>query len=89
MEDNGSGRTQPRDGAEDYSDDIYDQALYQAILKAENYLKPFFAYDLDEIYALEWDSAAGGGSDGDRTTLSADTYYAATGTCLLYTSRCV
>lgn len=82
MEDNGSGRTQPRDGAEDYSDDIYDQALYQAILKAENYLKPFFAYDLDEIYALEWDSAAGGGSDGDRTTLSADTYYAATGTAL-------
>ncbi len=58
-----------------YSDELYDRALRQAIIKAENYLKPFFTYDLDEIYAVAWDSAADGGSDRDLTTLSADTLY--------------
>ena len=51
---------------------IYDEALYQAILKAEEYLKPFFSYDLDDLYAIEWDSAENGGSDRDKTTLSAE-----------------
>lgn len=57
-----------------YADELYDQALRYAILKAENYLKPFFAYDLDHIYAVHWDSEAGGGRDGDTTTLSANQY---------------
>lgn len=55
-----------------YSDEMYDQALYHAIQKAGNYLKPFFTYDLDEIYAIHWDSEADGGEDNDKTTLSAD-----------------
>ena len=57
---------------ESYPDYIYDEALYQAILKAEEYLKPFFSYDLDDLYAIEWDSAENGGSDWDKTTLSAE-----------------
>ena len=55
-----------------HSDEFYDKALQQAIIKAENYLKPFFEYDLNRIYAVEWDSETDGGRDGDRTTLSAD-----------------
>ncbi len=55
-----------------YGDQLYDEALYQAILKANNYLKPFFDYDLDEIYSIKWERDKSGGSDGDRTTLSAD-----------------
>ena len=61
-------------GQERYPDFVYDEALYQAILKAEEYLKPFFAYDLDDLYAIEWDSAENGGSDRDKTTLSADQF---------------
>ena len=59
-------------GQEGYPDYIYDEALHQAILKAEEYLKPFFSYDLDDLYAIEWDSAENGGSDRDKTTLSAE-----------------
>ena len=55
-----------------YTQKLYDEALNEALEKAYNYLKPFFAYDLDEIYAVPWDEEAGGGSDGDRATLSAD-----------------
>ena len=55
-----------------YMDELTDRALREAIKKAENYLKPFFAYDLDEIYAVAWDSEADGGKDQDVTTLSAD-----------------
>jgi len=55
-----------------YSDQLYDEALWEAIKKAENYLKPFFAYDLDNIYAVRWDSEVSGGKDGDKTTVSAD-----------------
>lgn len=55
-----------------YSDQLYDQALLEAIKKADNYLKPFFAYDLDAIYAIRWDGEDGGGKDKDKTTLSAD-----------------
>jgi uncharacterized surface anchored protein len=55
-----------------YSDQLYDQALWEAIKKSENYLKPFFAYDLDSIYAVRWDLEPEGGKDGDETTLSAD-----------------
>lgn len=54
-----------------YADEIYDRALYAAILKAEEYLKPFFLYDLDSLYAIEWDSEKNGGIDRDRVTLSA------------------
>ena len=55
-----------------YSDQLYDEALWEAIKKAENYLKPFFAYDLDAIYAVKWDTDTDGGKDKDKTTLSAD-----------------
>ncbi|MCI8517881.1 MAG: hypothetical protein HFG75_13615 [Hungatella sp.] len=55
-----------------YSDHLYDQALQKAIEKSENYLKPFFSWNLDRIYAIEWDSERGGGKDRDPTTLSAD-----------------
>ena len=75
-ETNGDGERQPAGGEEPYQDSVYDESLYAAILKAENYLKPFYAYDLDEIYAVRWDSAPEGGSDKDATTLSGDTEYA-------------
>lgn len=55
-----------------YSEEIYDKALYAAILGAEEYLKVFFSYDLDSIYAICWDSEENGGIDQDRTTLSAN-----------------
>lgn len=55
-----------------YSDELYDDALWEAVKKSENYLKPFFTYNLDEIYGIEWDSETGGGEDKDKTTLSAD-----------------
>lgn len=75
-------------GPVSYSDELYDRALYQAIGKAENYLKPFFAYDFDEIYSVEWDGEADGGLDNDKTTLSADTegdnYYYGTSAYLPY-----
>ena len=61
-----------REGTIAYSDEIYDKALYQAILKAEDYLRPFFQYDLDYIYGIQWDSEEGGGVDQDLSTLSAD-----------------
>lgn len=60
------------DEAVTYQDEIYDKALYQAILQAEEYLAPFFNYDLDFIYAVLWDSEKDGGIDGDWSTLSAD-----------------
>ena len=72
-EDNGAGERQAAGAGETYQEENYDKALLQAILKAENYLKPFFTYDLDEIYSIAWDSEADGGSDRDRTTLAADT----------------
>ena len=58
-----------------YTDAVYDRALSHAIKKANNYLKPFFTYDLDKIYSIGWDSAANGGEDADITTLTADTLY--------------
>ncbi len=60
------------EGAVSFTDEIFDVGLYQAIQKAQNYLKPFFAYDLDELYAIAWDSEGGGGADGDATTLCAN-----------------
>lgn len=67
-----SGETEGAGGGGRYQDELYDRALAEAIKKAENYLKPFFSYDLDSIYAIEWDSAPEGGTDKDVTTLSAD-----------------
>lgn len=55
-----------------YGDQLYDEALSRAITKAQDYLKPFFAYDLDQIYGIPWDSEPDGGKDKDMTTLSAD-----------------
>ena len=73
--DAGTGEKEASAGATAYSEDTDDLALRQAIIKAENYLKPFFAYDLDELYAIHWDSEANGGSDHDTTTLAANTIY--------------
>lgn len=72
-EKNEAGNRQPLGGSAAYQEEVYDRALYAAILKAEDYLKPFFDRDLDELYAIAWDSAPEGGRDGDVTTLSADT----------------
>ncbi|MFT4104987.1 MAG: SpaA isopeptide-forming pilin-related protein [Lacrimispora sp.] len=69
---NQADETESASGGEVYPDEIYDKALSEAIKKAENYLKPFFSYDFDEIYAIAWDSEADGGKDQDTTTLSAD-----------------
>lgn len=69
---NGHGETESADGTMTYQDEVYDTALYEAIKKANHYLKPFFLYDLDEIYAIEWDGEAGGGKDNDPATLCAD-----------------
>lgn len=61
------------DGEVRYSDEIYDKALYEAIRKANHYLTPFFRYDLDTVYSVEWDEEADGGEDRDKTTVCADT----------------
>lgn len=74
---NQAGETESATGGNAYSDEVYDKALSEAVRKAENYLKPFFAYDLDRIYSIDWDSAQDGGSDQDLTTLSADTLFGA------------
>ena len=60
-----------REGGESaYSDQQYDHALYLAVREAEEYLKPFFRYDIGKIYAIAWDSEENGGLDGDKTTLT-------------------
>ena len=60
------------DGEIEYDEAVYDEALFNAIAKAYNYLKPFYYYDLDTIYSVEWDSEPDGGADNDYTTLSID-----------------
>lgn len=70
--DEDSNKLQAKSKSVTYVDEVYDQALYQAILEAEDYLKVFFNYDLDSIYAIDWDNAPEGGIDGDKTTLAAD-----------------
>lgn len=57
-------------GQSAYPDEQYDHALFFAIQKAEEYLQPFFRYDLGKIYAIAWDSEEDGGPDGDQTTLT-------------------
>ena len=74
MKDNGVGENiaKAEDGTLQYDEAVYDEALFNAIAKAYNYLKPFYVYDLDTVYSVEWDSAANGGTDKDYTTLSID-----------------
>src|SRR5699024_8102188 len=60
------------DGEIEYDEAVYDEALFNAIAKAYNYLRPFYYYDLDTIYSVEWDSEPDGGADNDYTTLSID-----------------
>lgn len=72
---NGTGEDQGLNGSLDYSDDVYDEALFNAIMKSYNYLKPFYRYDLDTIYSVPWDTSEDGGSDKDYATLSVDTPY--------------
>lgn len=73
MVDNGQGENIAlKSGTIGYDEAVYDEALFNAIAKAYNYLKPFYFYDLDTIYSVEWDSAKDGGADKDYTTLSAD-----------------
>ncbi|MDW2798787.1 SpaA isopeptide-forming pilin-related protein [Clostridium boliviensis] len=81
VKDNPAGEKESASGNESYSDEIYDKALSEAIKKAENYLKPFFTYDLDEIYSISWDSETDGGKDKDNTTLSADLEDTGAGYC--------
>ncbi len=81
VKDNPAGEKESATGSETYSDEIYDKALTEAIKKAENYLKPFFTYDFDEIYSVAWDSEADGGKDKDNTTLSADLEDTGAGYC--------
>ncbi len=81
MVDNGQGENVAlKGGTIGYDEAVYDEALFNAIAKAYNYLKPFYFYDLDTIYSVEWDSVKNGGADQDYATLSADelhngTYY--------------
>ena len=70
---NEAGETEAKEGAEQYSEEVYDKALYAAIQKADHYLTPFFRYDLDALYSIAWDGEPGGGEDRDEATLSADT----------------
>ena len=53
-----------------YAEEVYDTALHNALIKAVNYLKPFYDNDLDTIYAVEWDTEVNGGADNDYTTLN-------------------
>ena len=72
---NGYDEDVAKKGSESYQEEVYDQALFNALEKTYNYIRPFYNYDLDTIYSVEWDTAANGGKDGDYTTLSADTLY--------------
>ena len=49
----------------------YDQALQRASEAAAAYLDIFVG--LDDRLAIAWDKDAGGGADGDRTTLQCNT----------------
>lgn len=69
--DNGMGLREGAEGASASQMEIHDQALAEARKKAENYLKPFLEWDLDEICAVPWDGGDGG-EDKDLTTLTAD-----------------
>ena len=62
MVDNGQGENVAlKGGTIGYDEAVYDEALFNAIAKAYNYLKPFYFYDLDTIYSVEWDSVKNGG----------------------------
>ena len=68
----GADIAKDNDGEIEYDEAVYDEALFNAIAKAYNYLRPFYYYDLDTIYSVEWDSEPDGGADNDYTTLSID-----------------
>ncbi|MCC2821009.1 SrtB family sortase, partial [Lachnoclostridium pacaense] len=53
------------------SDTAYDRALERAVGEAAAYLDIFAG--LDDRLAIAWDNDAGGGADGDRTTLQCNT----------------
>ena len=53
------------------SDAAYDRALERAVGEAASYLDIFVG--LDDRLAIAWDNDAGGGADGDRTTLQCNT----------------
>ncbi len=72
MRDNGNGENLAISGALSYDEAVYDEALMHAIAKTYDYLIPFYTYDLDTIYSVEWDSDAKGGEDRDYTTLTAN-----------------
>ena len=74
LKDNGEEEDEAKkEEAENLSSEmLYDEALNAALSKAYDYLKPFFLYDLDELYAVCWDGEEGGGEDKDPTTVCAD-----------------
>ena len=75
VQDTEAGEKEKQGQQSQYPDQVYDQAMKTALEKAENYLKPFFFYDLDEIYAVPWEREAYGGKDQDGTTLSVDNLF--------------
>lgn len=72
MKDNGNGENIAISGVLTYDEAVYDEALMNALAKTYDYLIPFYTYDLDTIYSVEWDSEAKGGADKDYTTLTAN-----------------
>ena len=71
VQDNGHGEMEPSAGTSISQEEVYETAFEAALEKAKKYLKPFYTYDLDAMYAVSWDGMPGGGADGDDTTLEA------------------
>ena len=70
IKNNGNNQNESINGNTSYQDEIYDEALFNALKKAYYYLKPFYDNDLDTIYSVVIDSEQNGGDDGDITTLN-------------------
>ena len=72
IKNNGNNQNESINGNTSYQDEIYDEALFNALKKAYYYLKPFYDNDLDTIYSVVIDSEQNGGDDKDITTLNAN-----------------
>ena len=70
IKNNGNNQNESINGNTSYQDEIYDEALFNALKKAYYYLKPFYDNDLDTIYSVVIDSEQNGGDDKDITTLN-------------------
>ena len=72
IKNNGNNQNESINGNISYQDEVYDEALFNALKKAYYYLKPFYDNDLDTIYSVVIDSEQNGGEDKDITTLNAN-----------------